>query len=84
MIHSYSYTVTFGAPFTLPGLDRSYPPGSYTIQADDEQLDLSFAASRRVATTILLRAGPLTQAWLVKRADLDAALAADDATKHPS
>ena len=83
MIHSYSYSVNFGSPFTLPGLDRSYPAGSYTVQADDEQLDLSFAASRRVATTILLKAGPMTQAWLVKPADLDAALA-DDATKHRS
>lgn len=81
MIHSHSYTVTFAAPFTLPGLDRAYPAGSYTVQADDEQLDLSFAASRRVATTILLKAGPMVQAWLVKPADLDAALA-DDATKH--
>ena len=79
MVHSHSYTVTFGAPFTLPGLDRSYPAGSYTVTADDEQLDLSFAASRRVATTILLKAGPMTQAWLVKPSDLEAALAADSA-----
>jgi len=83
MIHSYSYTVNFGSAFTLPGLDRSYPPGSYTVQADDEQLDLSFAASRRVATTILLKAGPMTQAWLVKPSDLDAALAADLAPQRP-
>ena len=81
MIHTRSYTVTFGSPFTLPGLDRSYPAGSYTVETDDEQLDLSFAASRRVATTIMLRAGPMVQAWLVKPTDLDAALAAD-ATKH--
>jgi hypothetical protein len=80
MIHTRSYTVTFTAPFTLPGLDRSYPPGSYTVQADDEQLDLSFAASRRVATTIMLKAGPMTQAWLVRPADLDAALVADVAS----
>ena len=81
MIHSRSYTVTFGSPFTLPGLDRSYPAGSYTVEADDEQLDLSFAASRRIATTILLRAGPMVQAWLVTPADLEAALT-QDATKH--
>ena len=54
MIHSSSYTVTFAAPFTLPGLDRPYPAGTYTVRTDDEQLDLSFAASRRVATVILL------------------------------
>jgi hypothetical protein len=81
MIHSRSYPVTFAASFTLPGLDRSYPPGTYTVQVDDEQLDLTFAASRRVATIIMLRAGPETQAWLVKQADLDAALAADKANR---
>lgn len=81
MIHSRSYNVTFSSPFTLPGLDRSYPPGDYTIEVDDEQLDLSFAASRRVSTTIVLRAGAMTQVWPVQPADLDAALAAD-ATKH--
>lgn len=77
MIHTRTYTVTFAAPFTLPGLERSYPAGSYAVRADDEQLDLSFAASRRVATTILLAAGPMTQAWPVTPADLEAALAAD-------
>lgn len=79
MIHSRSYTVTFRSPFTLPGLDRSYPPGDYTITADDEQLDLSFTAFRRVATTILLHAGATTQAWPVEPADLQAALIADAA-----
>lgn len=77
MIHSRSYTVTFRSPFTLPGLDRSYPPGVYKVTADDEQLDLSFVAFRRVATTIILHAGAMTQAWSVQPADLEAALAAD-------
>jgi hypothetical protein len=77
VIHTRSYTVTFSRPFTLPGLDRDYPPGHYTVEADDEQLDLTFVASRRVATTILLTSGAMTQAWPVKAADLDAALARD-------
>lgn len=79
MIHSRSYTVTFRSPFTLPGLDRSYPQGDYTITADDEQLDLGFTAFRRVATTILLHTGATTQAWPVAPADLEAALVADAA-----
>lgn len=83
MIQSRSYTVTFAASFTFPGLDRSYPAGSYTVQVDDEQLEVSFPASRRVATTILLKAGPMTQAWLVKQTDLDAALAADASQSLP-
>lgn len=84
MIHTRSYTVTFAAPFTLPGLDRYYPAGSYAVQAEDEQLDLSFAASRRVATSIMLTAGAVTQKWPVTPADLEAALAADLAARPRS
>ncbi len=83
MITSRSQTVTFTSPFTLPGLDRSYPAGSYIVQTDDQDLDLSFAASRRVATTILLTSGAMTQAWPVDPRDLATALAAD-ATKRPA
>lgn len=79
MIHTRSRTVTFRAPFTLPGLDRSYPAGSYQVNVDEEQLDLSFTAFRRVATTIMLVSGPTTQAWPVNPVDLDAALASDAA-----
>lgn len=81
MIHTSSETVTFTAPFTLPGLDRSWPAGSYRIDTDMEQLDLSFAASRRVATTIRLTAGAVTEAWPVDPADLAAALAKDSAAR---
>lgn len=77
MIHSRTETVTFKGPFTLPGLDRSYPAGSYAVNTDDEQLDLSFSAFRRVATIIMLASGATTQAWLVNPADLAAALAKD-------
>ena len=77
MIHSRTETVTFRAPFTLPGLHRSYPAGSYRVNTEDEQLDLSFTAFRRVATVILLASGAETQAWLVSPVDLAAALASD-------
>jgi len=80
VIHTSSQLVTFHLPFTLPGLDRSYPAGSYTVTTDDEQLDLSFSAFRRVATTIMLTSGAMTQGWLVTPTDLAAALA-EDATK---
>jgi hypothetical protein len=79
MIHTRSTTVTFRAPFTLPGLERSYPAGNYQVNVDEEQLDLSFSAFRRVATTIMLVSGAMTQAWPVDPADLDAALARDAA-----
>lgn len=74
-----STTVTFRAPFTLPGLDRNYPAGSYRVNIDEERLDVSFAATRRVATVIMLTSGAVTLAWLVDPGDLEAALAADAA-----
>lgn len=79
MIHTRSRTVTFRAPFTLPGLDRDYPAGSYRVDVDEEQLDLSFSAFRRVATSIVLVSGAMTQVWPVDPADLDAALTRDAA-----
>jgi hypothetical protein len=74
-----STTVTFRAPFTLPGLDRDYPAGSYRVNIDEERLDVSFAATRRIATVIMLASGAMTQAWLVEPADLETALANDAA-----
>jgi len=79
MIQTHSSSVTFRAPFTLPGLDRFYPAGSYRVETDEEQIDVSFAAARRIATTIMLSSGAMTQAWLVQPADLEAALAKDAA-----
>ena len=83
MIHTRSNTVTFRAAFTLPGLDRSYPAGSYEVNVDEEQLDLSFSAFRRVATTIMLVSGGTTQAWPVNPVDLEAALVSDAAQPRP-
>jgi hypothetical protein len=82
MIQTRSTIVTFGAPFTLPGLDRDYPAGSYRVETDEEELDVSFAAFRRVATTIMLASGATTEAWLVDPVDLEAALANDAARLH--
>jgi hypothetical protein len=77
MIQTRTSHVTFRSPFTLPGLDRAYPAGSYRVETDEEELDLSFAATRRIATTIMLASGAMTQAWLVQPDDLEAALARD-------
>ncbi|MEO7224293.1 MAG: hypothetical protein ABIY37_17630 [Devosia sp.] len=78
-IETRSTTVTFRAPFTLPGLDRDYPAGRYRVSIDEERLDASFAAFRHVATIIMLVSGPTTLAWLVDPRDLEAALAGDAA-----
>jgi hypothetical protein len=80
-MQSREATISFPAPFTLPGLDRSYPAGSYVLRIDEEQLDVSFAATRRVATVIMLTSGATTMAWLVEPSDLEAALAESISTK---
>jgi hypothetical protein len=73
--------VVFAAPFTLPGLDRTYPAGTYYVSVDEEALDTSFAAFRRVGTRIALTRGPVIESWPVDPEDLDKALS-NDATKR--
>ncbi len=48
-------TVTFQHPVTLEGVDGLLPAGSYTIETEEELIEmLSFEAYRRVSTTISL------------------------------
>jgi len=77
MVRTRHSSVTFMAPFTLPGLDRTYPAGTYVVRTDEESLELSFAAFRRIATTIVLVSGATTEAWPVDPKDLEAAVLAD-------
>ena len=72
-------TVTFKRPFSLPGADDIWPAGDYLVTTDEEQLDTSFAAYRRIATTIALRKGPITTYAAISPDDLAAALARDAA-----
>ena len=56
-IRSRRETVTFKHPFRLRGVDRLLPAGSYKVITDEEMIEgLSFAAFRRVATMIEVRA----------------------------
>jgi hypothetical protein len=49
--------VTFKHPFRIRGIDRLLPAGNYEVVTDDETIDgLSFSASRRVATLIMVPA----------------------------
>ena len=44
---------TFGKPFTIKGVDRLLPAGSYRVSTDEELIEgLSFPVYRRVATMI--------------------------------
>jgi hypothetical protein len=81
MIHTRISAVSFRSPFTLPGLDRTYPAGTYDVATDEEQLDLSFAAFRRIETRIRLPYGAETTYWPVAPHDLEHALAEDRRTQ---
>lgn len=75
-------SVIFAHPFSLNGIDGTFPAGTYVIEESREQVDgLSFIGYRRTKTTIELP-GPNTanlsrQLVEVEPADLAAALAAD-------
>ena len=44
---------TFSKPFTIKGVDRLLPAGSYRVSTDEELIEgLSFPVYRRVATMI--------------------------------
>lgn len=77
-----THTVTFRSPFSLPGLDELWPAGDYVVTTDEEQLDTSFAAYRRVATTIALRKGAVTRHAAISPLDLAAALERDAAASR--
>ena len=47
--------VTFVRPFSVEGVSGTFPPGTYEIETTEEPLEgLSFAAYRRISTTMLL------------------------------
>lgn len=51
--------VSFAQPFVLRGAGTVHPPGTYTVETDEELMEgLSFPAYRRVATTIFLPLHP--------------------------
>lgn len=75
-------SVSFAHPFTLDGVEGTFPPGTYAIEVSREAVNgLSFIGYRRTKTTIELPAS--SSAYLsrqlveVEPADLEAALARD-------
>jgi hypothetical protein len=56
-MRTHRETVIFHRPFSLEGVGRLLPAGSYEIVTDEELIEgLSFPAYRRVATTMLVPA----------------------------
>ena len=73
--------VTFAHPFSLAGVDRIQPAGTYSIETDEEPIqELSFSAHRRVATRMIVpdpdRAGCI-ETVDIDPTELAAALALD-------
>ncbi|HEY4252270.1 MAG TPA: hypothetical protein VGM87_13745 [Roseomonas sp.] len=73
--------IVFGHPFRLEGWTEMQPAGAYIVETEEALIEgLSFAAYRRVATTITrrpTRGGALIQMIPVEPEALEAALAAD-------
>jgi hypothetical protein len=74
---STDHHVKFAHPFSLPGGEETWPAGDYTVTTDEELLDTSFTAYRRLSTTIALRKGAETRHVTIEPLDLAAALDRD-------
>lgn len=80
-----SRTVTFKRPFALSGTE-ALPAGTYTVETEEEQLDVSFPAYRRTATSMFVpgaSGGPARQMLTVDPLELAAALEKDAADSPP-
>jgi hypothetical protein len=71
-------TVTFLAPFTLPGMDKPHKPGTFELRETRRSLDVSWDAYQ-ISLSIMLVEGGTTEALDVSLSDLDQALAGDRA-----
>ena len=80
-IRTTSRTVTFRRPFALSGIVEEQPPGTYIVETDEELLQASVPAYRRISTLLRLPGRPgstlLGQVVDIDPADLAAALARD-------
>ena len=79
-VRTTSRSVTFRRAFSLQGVDGMQPPGTYTVETDEELIPgLTFLAYRRMATTITLpvrnSGAAARQMSTIDPADLESALA---------
>jgi hypothetical protein len=75
-------TVTFRRPVQLPGMETRHNAGTFELVSDQHELDVSWPAYH-VTMMIKLPVGAATEAYVVTRADLEAALSADAAEPSP-
>jgi hypothetical protein len=80
-VRTTSRAVTFMHPFNLTGMDKVQPAGTYTVETDEELLQTSLPAYRRISTLIRLpprtKGTVLTQIVEVNPVELAAVLARD-------
>jgi len=80
-----SKTVTFQRPFILAGFDHVQPPGRYTVETEEEQLDsISFPVWKRTMTIMHLKDGLTTQYHQIDPDELQEALLRDGAQEDPA
>ena len=77
---THSEVIVFRRPFRLRGWSEAQPAGTYVVEIEEELIEgLSFAAFRRVSTTITreVRPGATRQTISVDPVELARAQAAD-------
>ena len=80
-----SKTVTFQRPFILAGFSQVQPPGSYTVETEEEQLDsISFPVWNRTMTILHLKDGVTTEYHPIDPDALQEALLRDEAQEDPA
>ncbi len=71
-------SMTFSAPFHLPGFEALLPAGTYVVETDEEAIEGQFrTALRRTATTVRIQIGATIEHHQVDPQDLEAALRRD-------
>jgi len=77
-VRSTRSSVTFGAPFSLPGFDHPLPAGSYMVDTEEEAIEGNVrTVFHRVATTLIVLTTGRVEHRTVDPKDLEAALQQD-------
>jgi hypothetical protein len=77
-VRSTRRSVTFAAPFRLPGFDAPLPAGSYTVDTEEEAIEGNLrTVFHRIATTLVVETTGRVEHRAVDPQDLEAALRHD-------
>lgn len=78
-------TVMFQRPFILSDFSHAQPPGSYTVETEEEQIDPnSSPAWKRTMTIMHLKDGVTTEYRRIDPDELEEALLRDKAEEYPA